>query len=233
MRRRLKISDIDSVGAVDEPDNPPASLLFWKRRKNTPDIGGTDPEGVLMDGETITIAETEGAETAAELVETVGKADEAGAEVEVVEAEDIEKRLAEEREEVAKARAERDTAIAQLAEEVAKRRHSEWVAKAKPYEILLGSAETVGPVLGRLADSNPDDFAVLETALTAALARQDLTKILSEVGRDTGETGSPAEQRDRWVDNYRKSNPAVTIAAARQMFWDTHPEIKKQSREGA
>jgi len=144
---------------------------------------------------------------------------------------EVVKRLASQEEEIVKARVERDTAVALLAEEVAKRRHGEWITKAKPYELLLGSAETVGPVLGRLADASPDDYAILESALTAAVNRQDLTKILSEVGKDTGDTLTVDAKRDGFVKEFRLLHPEVTVAQARTRFWQENPELKQQSRE--
>jgi hypothetical protein len=216
----LKISELTSVGAVDDGDNPPASLLFWKR-KPAP-VGGDDPEGVLMnEGTEETVVEAD-----------VGKeAPAAEVEAEESEADEFVKRLQAQEEDIAKARQERDIAVALLAEEIAKRRQTEWVAKAQPYELLLGSAETVGPVLGRFADSNPDDYAILESALNAALNRQDLTKILSEVGKDTGQTGTVEEKQTAFVKEFRMLHPEVSVAEARARFWTENPEMKQLSRE--
>ncbi len=225
MSKRLTITEIDSVGAVDEPDNPPAMLSFWKRltgRKDTPDPGDATREGVLMPDEPIM----------QETAEEVGKQEPAEiAEAPVEEpVEDLAKRALEE--EVAKAHAERDAAVALLAQEIAKARQAEWISKAKPYEPLLGPADEIGPALGRIADLLPDEYARLEQAFKAALARQDLAGIITkEIGKDTGETGTAEEQRDRWVKDYLTKNPEKTQGQARDLFWRSHPELKKASRE--
>lgn len=239
MARRLTIVELDSVGAVDAGDNEPARIGFWKRRKHAPEVGETTLKGVLMPDESITQAE-EGATP--ETVETdkgggagdLAKQVEAEAVAEAaetaVEAEDLAKRALEE--EVTKARQERDAAQAALAEEVDKRLNAEWVVKARPYELLLGPAVEVGPLFRKINETAPDEFTRLEAALTGAMARADLAKILSEVGKDAdGETGTANEQRDQWVAEYRKANPTVNEADARGLFWKSHPEAKQASRE--
>jgi hypothetical protein len=233
LARRLKITEISSVGAVDDPDNPPALLGFWKRRAkirtDTPEVGDI-AKGVCMNE-----GETEAAEVAAvEPVEDLAKQEDVLAvevEAEAVESAivtDLAKSL---QEAVTKANAERDAAVASLAEEVEKRRTAEWIGKAKPYELLLGPADVMGPALGKIADLLPDEYARLETALKAALARTDLAKILGEVGKDTGETGSPEEQANRFAKEFRMLHPDVTVEQARTRFWQEHPELKQASRE--
>lgn len=231
--KRLMITEIDSVGGVDEPDNPPSLLTFWKRRKKDTPEAGAISKGVAM-------SEPEAAEP---VVEDVGKQEEpdvveepaveaAVEEPAEAEGDDFEKRLQAEQEEVAKARAERDTAIAQLAEEVDKRLNAEWVEKARPYEPLLGPATEIGPLFRKIAGSAPDALDRLEGALKAAMARTDLAKILGEIGKDSGETGTPDDQRDRYVTEMRKLHPDMTVAQARARFWQDHPEAKQASREG-
>ena len=239
MAKRLTITELNSVGGVDAGDNPGASLLFWKRKKHTPEVGDDPVEGVLMDGETVAVEETEDVgkveadlEVSAEAFEGIVDAIEA-AEVEktadeVIPVEELAKKLA--AEEVAKAVAERDAAVAQLAEEVDKRLNQEWVGKAKAYELLLGPACEVGPLFRKIADAAPDAFERLETALAAALNRADLAKILSEVGSDMGEqSDDPIVRRDAFV----KKHPELKVEDARALFWETHPEAKIALREGA
>jgi hypothetical protein len=224
-RKRLTITEIDSVGGVDEGDNPGALLAFFKRRKHTPNMGEDTQKGVAMNE-----GEAETVETAAEPEAEVGKSIEAEVEAEAaVEVEDLAKRALEE--EIAKAHQERDAAVASLAEEVAKARKAEWIGKARPYELLLGPASEMGPALGRIADVLPDEYARLETALKAAIARVDLAKILVEVGKDTGETRTPMQQRDDWVKEFLTKNPKETQAQARALFWNAHPDLKQASRE--
>lgn len=210
-RKRLLISDIDSVGGVDAGDNPGAALLFWKRKKNTPDAGG-EPEGVLMDPTEIEVEKTE-----------------PEPEPEVVKAEpepEVEKRADEE---IVKARAERDAAVAALAEEVEKRETSEWVEKAKTFEMLLGDPVRIGPALRKLHQAAPDAYETLEPVLRAARNRETLAKILTEYGTDRGE-GTPFEQRDAYVAEMRKLHPEMSPAQARAQFWHDHPEARQASR---
>jgi len=221
-RKRLTITDIDSVGGVDEGDNPGASLLFHKRR--TP-VTGDVTKGVPMDEQEAVIELDE-----AEVVKQVEAeaAAETAAETQVDEVE-IAKAAAVA--EIAKAIAERDAAVAALAEEIDKRLDVEWVEKARPFALLLGSPETMGPALRKIAQASPDEYGVLEAALHAALGRVELAKILGEVGENTGTT-DPMSNRDAFVKDMRKLHPDMTVEAARAMFWTEHPEAVKASREG-
>lgn len=225
-RKRLTITEIDSVGAVDEPDNPPASLLFFKRRARTreaPDSGEVE-KGVQMDSDII-IDEAESVPADGLTVEEPVEVDKA-ADVEKA-ADPVEKAL----EDIAKAQAERDAALAQLAEEVGKRLDGEWVEKARPYELLLGSPEQMGPAMRKIAAACPDEWQLLETALNAGLERADLAKILTEVGENTG-SADPLSQRDLFVKDMLKQHPKMTEAEARAAFWAQNPAAKKALREG-
>lgn len=250
MAKRLTITELSSVGGVDDGDNPGASLLFWKRRKRTtPDVGDVT-EGVLMDGQTVAVEETEksdvpeqievSAETFAGIVEAVNTADatvevtvkvadeaEAEAAETAIQVDDLAKSAAEQ---VAKALAERDAAIGQLAEEVDKRLSAEWFQKAKPFEPLLGPAQEIGPLLRKISEAAPDAFGRLEQALVVALNRADLAKIFGEVGNDPV-TADPAAGRDLFVKDMRRLHPEMTVEQARAMFWREHPEAVKASRE--
>lgn len=223
MARRLKIHSIDSVGVVDEGDNPPARLMFWKR-KQTPDSGDVE-KGEPMDGETVAVPETQ---EAADTEVVVGPDIEKAAETPAEEGDDIVKRA---EEAVAKAVAERDAAMQALADEVEKRENAEWVEKARPYELLLGAADTVGPALRKIAAACPQEWAVLEPALKAGTNREALAKILGEIGTDTSSELSPTEKRDRFVREMRKLHPDMSVEQARAQFWREHPEEKKASRE--
>lgn len=224
-RKRLMITDIDSVGAVDEPDNPPASLLFWKRRitddeqtsKEAPDSGDIE-KGVTMD-EGIQEAQEE---AAAEVEPVVEKAEPET--VEVPE-EDVSKA-----DQIAKLAAERDAAVEALAEEVNKRLDTEWVEKARPLELLLGDPAEMGPVLRKIAQACPDEWAKLEPVLTAGANREHLAKILEEIGTADGSAG-PIEDRDTWVKRMRELHPDKTVPELRAQFWQEHPDAKSKSRE--
>lgn len=239
-RKRLTITDIDSVGGVDEGDNPGASLLFHKRK--TP-VTGDVTKGVPMD-EQEAVAEVEldigiedavkqveaeaAAETAAET--QVDPAEIAKAEWDERDAVELAKRAADEQ--IAKAIQERDAAVAALAEEIDKRLDVEWVEKARPFTLLLGSPETMGPALRKIAKACPAEHALLESALHAALGRVELAKILGEVGENTGQTADPISQRDAFVKDMRRLHPDMTVEAARALYWKENPEAVKASREG-
>lgn len=230
MASRLRISAIHSVGAVDEGDNPPALLGFWKmrQRKRQPEHGnapsGGREEGEPMEADVIVEEpEVTKAEPEAALPEVEKQAEEP---VEVDKRlDEIAKRL--EDAEVAKAAAE-----AALEAEVEKRECGEWVEKARPLEALLGDPAGMGPVLRKLHRADPDAYGLLSAAFDAALARVDLAKLFAESGTGESASADPLSDRDRWVKEFRKLHPDKTVAEARNMFWQEHPEAKKASREG-
>jgi hypothetical protein len=288
-RRRLTVKSIESVGVVDAPDNPPAAITFWKRKRTftqeerdaaaasgaaMPDggypilnaqhlrdaiqsfgraknpqavkqhiirrarkLGLEDllpedwatkdaPSGAGQEGEPMADEPEEQEPIEVEKVEEAVAAETAEP-AEPVE-DGLEKRLQDFEKQLETVRLEKEAAEAALAEEVNKRRDLEWVEKAKPLEPLLGP--DMAPVLRKLSDAAPEEYTKLEGALTAALGKFDLAKVLTEVGTD-GSAPEPIQDRDRWVREFRKLHPDVSVKEARGRFWAEHPEAKQKSRE--
>jgi len=121
-----------------------------------------------------------------------------------------------------------------LADEIAKRRHAELVAKAQ----ADGLSEIL-PV-GELADAfaeldaaAPESFAaVYEAIKEAAPAVAAAQKALGrELGENKGEQ-DPAELAKAYVAKQQAEGDKRSAAQIRAEFWRANPELKNKSREG-
>lgn len=229
MASRLTIRAIHSVGAVDEGDNPPALLGFWKLRQRK-HVGA--PSGGLDEGEPMGSDEIEPEVTKAEPELPVEAEVEKAEPAEAAEPDEVTKRLDEIAKRLEDAELAKAAAESALEAEVEKRESGEWVEKARPLEALLGDPQSMGPVLRKLHRADPDAYGLLAAAFDAALARVDVAKLFAESGTDQSASADPLSDRDRWVKELRKLHPDKTVAEARAMFWQEHPEAKKASREG-
>jgi len=202
---------LTSIGAVPEGDNPEAQILLYKMK------GGQMAE-VEQDVEQI---EVEAAvEPVVEPVEPVVLAAEP--------ADEIAKRIADAETEIAKARDERDAALQSLADEVAKRRHADFTAKAATLEPLLGPAEETAGPLDVLEAAAPEAFADLEKRLGLALERVQLTR---ELGTAGDEGADPIRKRDAWVRKYTLDHPEITEIQARALFWKSNTDALEAQRK--
>jgi len=202
---------LTSIGAVPEGDNPEAQILLYKMK------GGQMAE-VEQDVEQI---EVEAAvEPVVEPVEPVVLAAEP--------ADEIAKRIADAETEIAKARDERDAALQSLADEVAKRRHADFTAKAATLEPLLGPAEETAGPLDALEAAAPEAFADLEKRLGLALGRVQLTR---ELGTAGDEGADPIRKRDAWVRKYTLDHPEITEIQARALFWKSNTDALEAQRK--
>lgn len=142
----------------------------------------------------------------------------------------IEKADDEVRQLIEKERAERETLQKKLDEEVAKRRVSEFVAKARPLEALIGKADEMGPVLEELERKAPEAYAKLDGALTAASQRSELSALFAKYGTEGDAEGDPIGRRDAFVKSYLAENPGKSEVEARAEFWTRNPDAKQDLR---
>lgn len=163
-----------------------------------------------------------------ELEKEMADAVEAGpdaAETEAAPAEDDIAKRAED--EIRKAREERDAAVKALADEVAKRRQTEFAQKAAQLEPLLGPADATAPLLDTLESADPAAYAELENRLRVALSRVTVGK---ELGTAEG-SADPLARRDVWVRKFLTDHPEQTEATARALFWKTNPDALEALRK--
>jgi hypothetical protein len=210
-----------AIQSFGRAKNPAAVRAHIIRRARA--LGATDmlPEDWQQKG--ADIVETEELEKQDAVVEEAAEAA-----VEEPEADEISKRISEAEEEIAKARDERDAALQALADEVAKRRHTDFTARAKRLEPLLGPAEDTCDVLDVLEAKEPDAFAELEKRLEAALER---VRLSDEIGTAGDEGADPVSRRDAWVRKYVLDHPDVPEYKARALYWKANPEALEAQRE--
>lgn len=210
-----------AIQAFGRAKNPAATRAHIVRRARA--LGATDmlPEEWQQKG-VDEVPDTDELET----VNVVEEGPDA-AETEIVE-DEIAKRIEDAETEIRKAREERDAAVAALADEVAKRRHTDFLAKAAQYETLLGPAEETAPLLDRLEAADPDAYTELGKRLEAAQARVDLTK---ELGTSGDEGTDPIRRRDAWVRKFLTDHPEQTVETARALFWKANPEAVEDHRK--
>jgi hypothetical protein len=205
---RLWLRKLTSIGAVPEGDNPPAAIVLWKTKKGADLVEETEKAADAVEPEVEAVAEPEA--------------------VAEVEEDGIAKRIADAEAEIRKARDERDAALQALTDEVAKRRHTDFLAKARTLEPLLGPADETAPQLDALDAANPSAYAELEKRLQVALGRLNLTKELGTAGE---EGADPIRKRDAWVRKYVLDHPEISEVAARALFWKANPEALEAQRE--
>jgi hypothetical protein len=236
LANRLFVDELVSVGMVTSGDNPDADVVIYKSHPLQTEI--------LPDGETTPSMDTSAESTPSKY--------EVRMDLSAIEDQDLRKtvedRIADLESQIPAAEvdvtkdadpevqdyvAKQSAEIAKLREDLeaerTARRDTEFIGKAAQYELLLGKAEEIGPVLAALADAAPDAYAKLESSLAAAAARKDLAKLFAEFG--AGETegdADPIAKRDVWVQANRKDGETNQQAAAR--FWKENPEMKEASR---
>ena len=228
--KRLFIDSITSIGAVEEGDNGPAKIMFWKRKTKEPAPGPVEKKGDSMPFD----------------IESLG--DEAKAHVEGLVAQIAEltetpealpndlpdlvtKRLDDQDAVIEKERVEKDA----LAKEVADLKDGiateKYEARAADLENLLGKPEEVAPVLKALAADSPDAFGKLDAMFDSLVVAKVYAPFLKEIG-DASETGTAKDQIAAHAAEIRKNSPDTSIADAKAKAWSDHPELKILDREG-
>ena len=242
MSNRLFVDEIISVGAVSEGDNPDAEITFWKKRTETiTDIEPGDTTTTISDKESRPTVTKKGARmaefdfegftdeqrTAIESQFTVYEETISGFETPEVE-EDVTKTAAPEIQElIAKQAQELDEARAEIAKERKVRRDTEYLAKAKELEPVLGDPVEWGPVLDQIQDAAPEAYEKLSARLVAAKAQIETGDLFKELGR-AGD-GEP-DKLAALTKARMELHPELTVEQARAAIWRENPELVQEAR---
>ncbi len=227
---RLHIGAITSIGAVEEGDNGPSIVQFWKRRKTTePGPGLVEKKGDSMPFDIESLSDdakthVQGLEAKiAELTETPEALPEDLPDL-------VTKRLDDQDAVIEKERVEK----AALAKEVADLKEGiateKYEARASELENLLGKPEDVAPVLKALAAADPDAFGKLDTMFDSLIVAKVYAPFLKELG-DSSETGAATDQITAFATEIRKNSPETSPADARMQAWTEHPDLRVLARE--
>ena len=232
MPNRLMVTGIESVGAVDAGDDPEAKVMFWKRKETggTGDTIGKDDmaEFSLAD---LPLDETQAAgldeHIAIVTADAVAKAledtpDDGD--------DDILKGLSDEvRDRIDGLEKKAAADEKALAEEVEKRRDAEYVAKAAPFESLIGPAGETGLVLRKLADADPDATGIVLGWFQKIHDQVELADLFKVLGVD--DEGDVTVQKETFVKQYAVDHPDAKQGAAEAAFWSANPDAVEASRE--
>lgn len=116
-----------------------------------------------------------------------------------------------------------------LAAERTARADAEWVAKARTFSALTINPDEFGPVMRRVADALPEDAAVIEKALSAAVAQVETADIFKELGHATPIPGSVDDQVEQIAKGLLAEDPTLeTIEAARAEAYLQNPDLYSQ-----
>jgi hypothetical protein len=221
MATRLRNLRLKTVSLVDEPANPDATVVLYKRKEirmadqTAPPAAPPAPAEPAAKAATCPNCGTEGAgKFCADCGASLSGGDTA--------TKALEKRLSAASEEIAKARAEAESAQkrAAEAEQLAKferdtRRKGEFVAKAAAYS-EIAAADKLGPALMALTDAAPDAAKVIEEVLASANA----------VVKESRANGSPFVDRGAGRGPVAKSGDAPVGQDT-----DAMREIQKRAAE--
>ena len=248
---RLHVTSITSIGAVESGDNPRAEILLFKKRPTETDsvvrvkpsrTANVENEEYSMERPDLTSLSEE---DQAVIVKAFDEADElvnAVEEINKLEAQVTELTptpdpIVEESDEVKAEFAKRDDKIVELekrlAAETDTRLETEWIAKAKPLEQVLGDPDDAGPKLKNIADvvdAKVMEWLVDKLSKVANIAKQN-GRIFKELGE--GDAGDAADQIQALAKEAQKSNPELTDEAARLLARKANPDLKAAERDMA
>jgi len=228
---RLHISEITSIGAVEDGDDPEASILLYKSKETEPEPGPLVEKGVSMpfDIETLT---DEGKAYVSDLEAKLAAYGEEPAALPDDLPEPVAKRLDEMTEAIEKERVEKERMATELADLKDGIATEKWTERAKALAVLLGAPDDVAPVLKTLATDSPDAFARLDAMFDTLIVKDSMAPLFKELGSSAAE-GTAADQIAAHAAEIRKADPTMTVAKARAQAWTDHPELKALSREEA
>lgn len=130
--------------------------------------------------------------------------------------------------EIAKADRERVQKMEQEKEE------GEYIAKARADH--LADPEEIGKAMRRLDKGAPKegDFEKVQKAYQAVIAQASTAELFKQRGSGMGGgSGSALAEATQKAQELRKSNPSLSMSAARAKVWETNPDLAEKYREEA
>lgn len=121
-----------------------------------------------------------------------------------------------------------DSLQTQITKTASEAKVKDFVQKAAGFDKLSINAEEIGPVLKNLSESDPEGYAKIEAVLAAANEQVAKGGLFKELGTDGEGDNDIEKQVQAKADEIRKSNPGLTIEAARAKVWESDPELCKQ-----
>ncbi len=241
MPKRLFVDRIESIGAVEDGDNPHAEILLFKSRKQTTteSSGDTSDGGQMTDLDLSALDEDVQKQIEAHIAEAVEAAvaervanDDDGPDPlpdDLPEA--VTKRLSEQDAAIAKARKETEAAEARIAKMEEDAATARWTERAGELTPLLGKPGDVADVLKQLAADSPEAFDKFNEMLNVPLSVAQATDsdLFREIG-DGGDDASARSQIEAIAKEKRDKNPDLTAAQARAEAWDENPHLVALSR---
>ncbi len=230
MSQRLFVNRITSVGAVEEADNEPSKIMFWKRRKNTePAPGRVEKKGDSMPFDVESLSDDAKLHVQG-LEAKIAELTEEPAPLPVDLPEPVTKRLDELSETIEKDKVEKDRIAKELADLKEEMATEKYEARAATLQNLLGKPEDVAPVLKALATANPEAFTKLDTMFDTLIVKDVMAPLMAEIG-DTSSGGTADDQISVFATEIRKNSPDLSAAEARMQAWVEHPDLRVQARE--
>jgi hypothetical protein len=247
--RRLFVTRLDSIGAVEEPDNEPSKILFWKRKTtHQPDEKGKVDQrsaGSADDKETDMSFDLSALDESIrdDVQKALDEGEAATARVAELEQEDtspVDEADPEVQAEFAKANQRIEKLEADLAKERDARTTASYIEKAKEIPSLNVEDDDdfakAGGHLKALGEAAPEslDWMLERVAEVEAIASEsELFKSLGseDAGDATASIEALAQEKIKEAGFREDGSPKLTPAAARTLVRKERPDLKSAERE--
>ncbi len=226
---RLHVGEITSIGAVEEGDNGPSIIQFWKRKTIEPEPGPVEKKGESMPFDVDSLSDDAKAHVSG-LEARIAELTEEPAALPDDLPEPVTKRLDELSETIAKDKVEKDRIAKELSDLKTEMATEKYEARASVLENLLGKPDEVAPVLQELAKDSPEAFGKLDEMFNTLIVKDVLAPLMKELG-DSSATGDANDQITVFATEIRKNSPDTSPADARMQAWTEHPDLRVQARE--
>lgn len=102
-----------------------------------------------------------------------------------------------------------------------------FIAKARAYD-GLGDPNELGPALRRLAETDPEDAALIEKAFAAAAEQAATSDLYEELGHEIHKSTDVDAQVEVIAKSYQTTDPSMSIEEARSKAWENNPELYEE-----
>jgi hypothetical protein len=228
---RLTVNSITSIGAVEDGDNEPSKIMFWKRKKDTEPVQGqVEKEGEPMSFDVDSLPDEAKEYMTAQIAAGIAEASEEVPDALPDDLPDlVTKRIEDDADLIEKERVEKDALlkrITTLEDGIATEKYEARAAKLA----VLFPAEELAPVLKALATADPEAFGKLDAMFDTLIVKDAMAPLFKELG-DTSSGGPAIDQISAYATEIRKNNSDLSPAEAKAQAWRDHPDLVAQSRE--